>query len=430
METDTKRIKNSGQAIIVAILFFTFASSVVLGGVAAPVLKEVSSSRELFRSRESFAAAEGLLEDVTYRLRNGVSVSDNESLSIGAVRASATTTNVGGTIEVIAAGDSFLAKRNSKATLQTGEGASFFYGIQSGEGGIHLKNTSSVVGNVFSNGPVTGANSNLIKGDVISGGPAGLLSGVHATSSGYAHTIQNSTLNKNAYYQTISGTTVLGTLYPGSQDQATSTLPISDSQVEEWKNDAAAGGSVTCAAGKYNISGSITIGPKKIPCDLNIDGSDQVTLAGPLWVTGNIDIANTASVRVSAALGANSVAVVADNPADRINSSKINLKNSATFYGSGHANSYILFISQNRSARDGGSELAIEVQNGASGKLLVYAGSGEIDLKNSVNIKEVTAYKITLQNSAQVIYETGLANLLFSAGPAGGYKFGSWREVE
>ena len=50
-----------------------------------------------------------------------------------------------------------------------------------------------------------------------------------------------------------------------------------------------------------------------------------------------------------------------------------------------------------------------------SGEVLVYAGHGEVHLKNGVSLREVSAYKIRLSNSAQVIYKTGLANLLFTS---------------
>ena len=60
------------------------------------------------------------------------------------------------------------------------------------------------------------------------------------------------------------------------------------------------------------------------------------------------------------------------------------------------------------------------MENSASGDILVYASHGEVHLKNSVSLEEVSAYKIRLSNSAQVIYKTGLANLLFlPARPAG-----------
>ena len=51
-------------------------------------------------------------------------------------------------------------------------------------------------------------------------------------------------------------------------------------------------------------------------------------------------------------------------------------------------------------------------------------------LSNTISIKEASAYKIQLSNSAKIIYETGLANLLFTSGPSGGYSIESWREQE
>ena len=60
----------------------------------------------------------------------------------------------------------------------------------------------------------------------------------------------------------------------------------------------------------------------------------------------------------------------------------------------------------------------------------MYAAHGEIRIKQSLTLKEVTAYKIRLQNSAEVIYESGLASLLFTSGPGGGFEVSSWGEIE
>ena len=73
--------------------------------------------------------------------------------------------------------------------------------------------------------------------------------------------------------------------------------------------------------------------------------------------------------------------------------------------------------------------MAIEVQNSASGRMLLYAGHGEILLANNVSLKEVTGYKIHLKNFAEVIYETGLISLLFTAGPSGTFNINSWEEI-
>jgi hypothetical protein len=164
---------------------------------------------------------------------------------------------------------------------------------------------------------------------------------------------------------------------------------------------------------------------------LEISGTGYtVTLAGHLWVAGNATIKNSPTIKAASALGGTSVALIADNPANRATGSKIESDNSAVFEGSGSPGSYVLLLSQNRSAEDGGSEVAIKLANSARGALLAYAGHGEILLQNSVSLREVTAWRIRLKNSAEVIYETGLANLIFTTGPSGGYVFDSWREIE
>ena len=244
--------------------------------------------------------------------------------------------------------------------------------MQTGEGGIVMSNSSEVVGNVFSNGPIMGYNSNIIRGDVISAGPSGLAEGVHATSSIYAHTIRDSDIEKDVYYQVISGTVVGGVSHPGSPDQATSSLPISDAQIDAWKTEAAAGG-IHSSPCPYTISGTVSIGPKKINCDLNITGSAVVTLNGPVWISGNINFSNTADVKVNPSLGDKSVAMVADKETDRNSSSQIFISNSVEFFGSGSNKSYILLVSRNNSAESGGGNSAINISNSANGKILLYA---------------------------------------------------------
>ena len=370
--------------------------------------------------------AESGLEDLSYRLIKGKNYNTAEVLSLDGFFATTTIADISGAKEITATGTASKMVRKSKIKLKNNNGVSFHYGVQVGEGGIIMENNSQVLGNVFSSGPIAGENSNLVKGDIISAGPAGTINGVHATGTVYAHYISNSDIDKDAYYTTISNTTVDGIKYPGSPDQATSSLAITDAMIEDWKTAAAV--SVISSPCPYKINSNATIGPVKINCDLEISGSPTVTIAGPVWVNGNIEIENSPTVKLSSSLGANSVAVIADNPANRTTSSKIELENSAQFQNSGTEGSYILFVSQNNSAQVGGSEKAITAENSMSGEVLVYAGHGEVHLKNSISLREVSAYKIRLSNSAQVIYKAGLANLLFTSGPSGGYSIESWRE--
>jgi hypothetical protein len=83
----------------------------------------------------------------------------------------------------------------------------------------------------------------------------------------------------------------------------------------------------------------------------------------------------------------------------------------------------------NNSAENGGGNTAIDVSNSATGNLLIYAPHGKITLSNGVQLREVTGYKLSLNNSAQVIYSIGLAQPLFTSGPSGSWKIKRWRET-
>ena len=56
-----------------------------------------------------------------------------------------------------------------KSKTQKQQRRVFHYGVQVGEGGIVMENSSQVVGNVFSNGRIVGK-IQLVKGDIISAG--------------------------------------------------------------------------------------------------------------------------------------------------------------------------------------------------------------------------------------------------------------------
>ena len=420
---------NSGQAILTAVVFFMFMSMIVVSGAYTVSYKESKSSRDFGTSKKSFLMAESGLEDLSYRLIKGKNYDTAEVLSLDGFFATTTVADISGAKEITATGTASKMIRKSKVKLEEGEGMSFFYGMQTGGGGIIMSNNSEVAGNIFSSGPIMGYNSNIIRGSVISAGPSGLADGIHATSSVYANTIRNSNVEKNAYYQVISDTVVGGISYPGSPDQATSSLPISDAKIDEWEAEAVAGGTHSSPC-PYTISGDVSLGPEKINCDLYVTGSAVVTLNGPVWVSGNIKFDNTADVKINPSLEGKSVAMIADKETNRNSSSQIFISNSVEFFGSGGDKSYILLISRNDNAEGGGSVSAIEISNSANGKVLLYAPHGLMYLSNNISVKEASAYKIHLSNFAKIIYETGLSNLLFISGPSGGYSIESWREAE
>lgn len=424
-----------GYILILALvflgIFFTTATAYL-----SSVTTSARSERYDVASAQALGIAEGALDVAAYQLNQNSSYAGETGTPLGNGVFTITVSGIDSkTKQITATGyvpnnSSPLATKTIKANIGIANDViSFHYGVQSGAGGFQLDNTSSITGNVYSGGSVIGSSQNYIYGDVISAGASGLVYGIHATSSVYAHTIGNASaantiIDKNAYYATTKvNTTVSGTSYPNSSDQATTSLPISDAQIGEWETLAVAGGTATCSGGSYTISsGSVDLGPVKIPCDLTISNSAIVTLYGHIWVTGKVIIQNSAIVKMSSSLGAESVAIIADKASDRFTGSTISVKNSASFQNSGTAGSFIMLVSQNNSAESGGEVEAIELENSAS-VMIAYAAHGLIPLENSVSLKEVTAYKIHLKNSANVKYDTGLTNVVFDSGPGGSWGF-------
>ncbi len=423
-----------GAALLTFVIFFLFASTILVLGFARTVYESITEARMLYEGKRSFFAGEAGLEDGIYRLKDGRSYSSTESFTMDGIPVTVFRVLVVDRYEYTASANSYGAARQSMAELVIGDGASFNFGLQTGNGGITFDNSSSVKGNVYSNGTVVGS-GNMVYGDVVSAGSGGLVDGIHATGSVWAHAIDSSTVDKNAYYYnagTLTGTVVTGTKYPGSTDQATATLPIPDSLIQEWKDGIEStgttitSGSASCSTGTYTLPNNTTLNNVKIECNVKINST--VYVAGPVWIEGNLTFTNTTNMIASSSLGTKSVSVIVDNESNRSTSSIIDINNTATF-ASGNAQSYILLVSMNNSGESGGGTAAIDMGNSATGKLLAYAAHGIIDIGNSVQLKEVTAYRIILSNSAQVIYESGLMSLLFTSGPGGGFQIAEWEEI-
>lgn len=442
----TNRVSQKrGAAIITAIIFFVVISVTMAVGLSSPVVREYVTARDFEKSKGAYYLSEAGMEDALYRLKTGKTIGAQEVIFLGGNTATTTITTVSALNKTIGSvGDIIRNTRRVKSTLTTTTGESFIYGVWAGPGGVDLQQSSTITGNLFSEGPITGSN-NLISGTVISGGTTGLngsISGIrnNGDASMYAGTISSSAVSGSAYCNNISNTTVGGVATTTCQaltPQTSGPFPIGDADIANWKAVATAGGSVTCSGNplKYTINSSVNFGPKKVPCNLEIvgsgaDGGVVVTLQGPVWVEGNITLKNHATVRVDPTLTGQTIVVIADKPSDRHDSSSIDIQGSnINFYGAPGGNSWVMLISENTAARDADSDRAITFYQSATGvEVLLYARYGDILLQQSSSVAEVTAYKITLQNTANVVYSQGLQNALFTSGPGGAWYVQDWKE--
>jgi len=427
--------RQKGQIILIGLVFFA-----VLILFSAAILRYVStylkSESQNIAKVQALQLAEAGIDKAAYELNQNSSYTGESNTVLGNGNFTITVSSIDSThkrvtsVGTVAFSGGHTATRTAKATLVINNTViSFRYGIQAGNGGFSLDNSSTITGNAFSTGSVIGLNKNYIYGDIVSAGPGGWVYGIHATGNVFAHTIGKSgksnetSIDKDAYYVAITNTTVTGTSHPGSPDQSPVALPISDAQIQLWENDAAAGNTIsTCDGnGNYEISGNTSLGPKKIACNLVIKNV-TLTVTGPLWVTGNIEIQTNATVRMDSSLGSQNVAFIADKITDRADSGKISIAQQSNFYGSGSPGSFVFLISQNNSAETGGGTVAI-TQNQGTAALVSYASHGLITMQQSANVKEATGYKIALSNSANVTYDLGLPSTLFESGPGASWTF-------
>lgn len=437
----TNSIHERGAALLLFVVLFVFTSLSLVLSLAYGAYTDQIAYRSLESSKKSLVAAEAAIEDAIYRHRDGDDYDNIESYVSGDTTVTIDRVASSDTFTLTAVANTNGAIRKTETEIQLGTGVGFNFGLQSGTGGITLSNNSSVQGNVYSNGVVTGQGNATVYGDAISSGATGRLDSVTLTGSGRAHFLEDSTIGGDAYYYNAASrvnTTVAGISYPNSADQPAVALPITDTMVQNWKdNIVTTGTTITsadprCAGGTYVINTNTTLNNVRIQCNVEMKkqgASTDITIAGPVWIEGNLDFSSGPSIIASPALGSKSVAIIVDKESNRTTSSKIRV-NQSTNFTSSNASSYILLLSMNNSAALGGVEKAIDVGQSANGKVLVYAGYGLVDLGNSISLKEVTAHQIDISNGASVIYESGLLSLLFTTGPGGGYVINRWEEVE
>jgi hypothetical protein len=438
-----KNLSQSGAAMMIFVLFFAFSAGAIIFSLNQSIYSDFRDFNQLGSAKQAFYTSESLLEDMVYRqVFDNFSLNSSETLSLGGATAYATTTYVTVDDEYVteSKGVFGVVERETQATLIISGGTSFFYGMQTGTGGVEIENTAKVIGNLYSNGSVVGKNTPEVQGDVVSAGAVGLVKDLPVTGTVRSNTINRNTIGGDAHYNTQVGTNaqnpVTGTRYTPATNMPLADFPLATTTIQEWKDDINDTGTIIastdtlCSGGTYEIDISISIGNVRIDCDVDIESTAVVTLTGPIWIQGNLDFTNSVIINADASLGRKSVPIIVDKPSNKTTSSKITLKNSVTFNGSGDPRSYIFLLSMNQSSLLGGSEVAISLQNTVSGDLLVYAADGMVDIQNSISLKEVTAHKVRIRNSAQVIYETGLEDIVFDAGPGGGYAVTDWRQVK
>lgn len=417
-----------GFAVFLAIILVLVVALVIILGIGLTTLNNIRSVRNALYSIKSYYVAESGIEDLLLRLLDRemqIPSGDSYTLKVGdGLTAIIPGEIIGGSRTIISEGN--VKERIRKVQISiiiTTDQISFFFGAQVGEEGMEMGNNSEVQGNVFSNGniiPAKGGDKGFIRGTVKVANEGNRIEGLIVDENAYTHTCKYCTIAGILWYvSSYENCDATGgkKQLPGQINPK--DLPITLEQINKWKETAVSGGVIPT---DYVLDGKVTdyLGPKKIEGTMVIDNGANLIVTGTIWVVGNIVIRNGAIIELdNGTYGSTSGVIIADG--------KIDIRPNVVIEGSGEKGSYVLLLSTNISLDK--SSPAINVDNTTQGAIF-YAFRGLIVIRNRVEAREVTGYKIFLDNNAIINYEVGLEDTAFSSGPGGGWQITGWEEVE
>jgi hypothetical protein len=230
-----KNIHKKGAAILIVVLFFVILSTTILVGISMPIVQQIENASDFLTSNKGYTAADAQAENALYRFNKGRSDAPSV-LSVLGSDASASITDVGNEKQISILGIAGEFERYIQARFKQDVGVAFNYGLQTGVGGLQMEGSSYIVGNVYSNGDITGAGGSGWYNSYISG------SATAATISNPISYIENLSAETPTHTQNVGLTNT-------NQDFAQSfvmstTSPITDIQIYMKKTGSPANATV------------------------------------------------------------------------------------------------------------------------------------------------------------------------------------------
>ncbi|MCX6786963.1 MAG: hypothetical protein NTY93_00315 [Candidatus Kaiserbacteria bacterium] len=418
-----------GYVLVLALvflgIFFTVASAYL-----SSVTSSARSTRYDLASAQALAIAEAGVDATLYQLNQNPGYAGETNTALGNGYLTTVVTSIDGSSKRITATayvpsniNPIATKTVKVATSINNAVISFHYGVQAGTGGFVMSGGATINGSVYSNGGIDATTGVHITGSATAintiGGNnyvTGVYVGILASDDAWAHTVKGATVTGTIYCQ--SGSYINKTCNTSRADPTPIAMPLSDSIIQEWKDDAVTGGVIN---GDYHVNyAGATLGPKKVVGDLLVDGGGTLTVSGTLWVTGNITVTGGGKVKLASSYGANNGAIVSDG--------QVFVSGGANFSGSGQSGSYPFLITTSACPAETGcsgkhdANNAVELDGGA-GTVAIVAQNGTAAISGGSALKAVTAKQITMDGGATLVYDSGLVNANFSSGPGGSWVF-------
>lgn len=248
--------------------------------------------------------------------------------------------------------------------------------------------------------------------------PGGVYVGSAGVGDAWAHDVQGATVAGSLWCQTGSNNNK--SCNTSRPDPSPQPYPVSDANIQDWKDEASAGG---VTSGSVTVGSSNgTIGPREITGNLTVNGGGTLTVNGTIWVHGTLTVSGGGKIKLSSAYGSNGGVIVTDG--------NISLGGGGDLSGSGQTGSYLMVLTTSNCPLGptcGGTN-ALTLSGGA-GAVVLNAQNGTMILNGGSGVHEATAYQISVSGGADITYDAGLANMNFSSGPGGAYNISDWTEI-
>ncbi|HBG81739.1 TPA: hypothetical protein DDW69_02745 [candidate division CPR2 bacterium] len=400
--TVNREQNNTKGSILVPVLVFMLILVAIATSLTSLVVKNIKSNRLLLNQTLSLQGSEAGIEKALWNLKNGI----NDPAITGSESDfwEYETTITSGVDEKIITSTGYSPNKTGykarktirtvlKDSLYINSSLAFQYAAQIGDGGLTMKNSSTVKGAVYSNGDINANIDTLIEGDAY-------------TSGVFTDAVWPALQNHNPPYEKSAG------------NPPNPSIPLPDLRLESFK---ALGQSPEISGGDYTVPTKTTVelGPGKINGNLTLGKEATLELKGVIYITGNLNVGNDCKIRLHPTMDAGTAIVVHGT---------VTIGNGTTVFRKGP--DYIIIFSESTNIGSPAITLntATETVTDENGGVY-YAGQGLISVHNKAWPIAVYGYKVELNNSATLDYDNGLANAKFKSGKGATWAVVSWQEI-
>jgi Tfp pilus assembly protein PilX len=344
----------------------------------------------------------------------------SEVLMTGTLSASSVTTNFGWATVTMPSTPILSLNRTYWMVLDTSSNASKYYILGANSGGY--ANGIGKIGRYGTNWSDTspagldGYFQLYLGGSPSNLGGSTYVGGVYIGTTGsdiaWAHNVVGASVTGSLYCQTGSYNNKPCNV--SRPDPTPQPMPLSDANIETWKDDAATGDTIS---GDYHVGwAGGNLGPSVITGNLLVDGGGTLTVSGTLYVKGTITLTGGGNIALAESYGSSNGVIVCDG--------YVVLEGGSTFAGSGEDGSYPFLITTSACPVASGcnGHDAVSLSGGA-GTVAIIAQDGNVLINGGSVLKEVTGKQITMSGGATLEYDSGLINANFSSGPGGSWKY-------